>query len=446
MAFNGSGQFIRLYNWTNDANAGIDISSSRMDGEDNGYATGLSNCITKDGQQTVTADIPFNTHKITNIAAGTLSTDATNLGQVQAGAYQWAGAASGTDTIVLSLTPTLSAYTAGLIVGFLAAGANATTSVTVNINGLGAKSLTKQGATALAAGDIASANYLIFIWYDGTRFQLINPAAQGGLGTAAFLNVGTSANNIPQLDGSARLPAVDASLLINNNGFGVQTSIASAATTTLNANHNVLITGTTGITSFGSSASTATPIYLLEFNGALTLTYNATSLIIPGSANITTAAGDIAVAEYLGSGNWKIRDYHKINGKSTIAPAVTDITGIGTAASLNVGTSAGNIVQLDGSAKLPAVDGSQLTNLPSTVPTTQGAVGTYINGFKATVGNIAEGATIAGASLGTASISATAGFSTTGSSTPSGTWRVMSGTLVSNSGGAGTAPLCVRIV
>ena len=38
--------------------------------------------------------------------------------------------------------------------------------------------------------------------------------------------------------------------------------------------------------------------------------------------------------------------------------------GLGTAATLNVGTSANNVVQLDGSAKLPAVDGSQLTNLP----------------------------------------------------------------------------------
>lgn len=37
---------------------------------------------------------------------------------------------------------------------------------------------------------------------------------------------------------------------------------------------------------------------------------------------------------------------------------------LGTAAVLNVGTSANNVVQLDGSAKLPAVDGSALTNLP----------------------------------------------------------------------------------
>ena len=37
----------------------------------------------------------------------------------------------------------------------------------------------------------------------------------------------------------------------------------------------------------------------------------------------------------------------------------------GTAAALDVGTSANNVVQLDGTAKLPAVDGSALTNLAS---------------------------------------------------------------------------------
>ncbi len=39
--------------------------------------------------------------------------------------------------------------------------------------------------------------------------------------------------------------------------------------------------------------------------------------------------------------------------------------GLGTAAVADTGTSASNVVVLDGSARLPAVDGSQLTNLPS---------------------------------------------------------------------------------
>jgi hypothetical protein len=48
----------------------------------------------------------------------------------------------------------------------------------------------------------------------------------------------------------------------------------------------------------------------------------------------------------------------------TVTLSNTDISGLGTAATQDVGTSANNVVQLDGTAKLPAVDGSQLTNLP----------------------------------------------------------------------------------
>ena len=48
--------------------------------------------------------------------------------------------------------------------------------------------------------------------------------------------------------------------------------------------------------------------------------------------------------------------------------------GLGSAAVLTAGTSASNAVQLDGSARLPAVDGSQLTNLPATGATAGFAV------------------------------------------------------------------------
>lgn len=46
----------------------------------------------------------------------------------------------------------------------------------------------------------------------------------------------------------------------------------------------------------------------------------------------------------------------------TISQLKTDLA-YGSAAALDVGTSANKVVQLDSSAKLPAVDGSQLTNL-----------------------------------------------------------------------------------
>lgn len=51
-------------------------------------------------------------------------------------------------------------------------------------------------------------------------------------------------------------------------------------------------------------------------------------------------------------------------GANTASGARTNL-GLGTAAINNVGTAANNVVQLDSSAKLPAVDGSQLINLPT---------------------------------------------------------------------------------
>jgi hypothetical protein len=53
---------------------------------------------------------------------------------------------------------------------------------------------------------------------------------------------------------------------------------------------------------------------ILEFEGALTLTHNATSLILPGGANITTAAGDTALIVSEGAGNWRCVNYQTGRG------------------------------------------------------------------------------------------------------------------------------------
>ena len=80
------------------------------------------------------------------------------------------------------------------------------------------------------------------------------------------------------------------------------------------------------------------------------------------------------------SGEWEdgAVAYSEVTGTPSLATVATtgaysDLSGtptLGTAAAEDVGTSANNVVQLDGSARLPAVDGSQLTNLPSaSIPT-----------------------------------------------------------------------------
>jgi len=81
--------------------------------------------------------------------------------------------------------------------------------------------------------------------------------------------------------------------------------IASATTTDLGAVQGSAhdITGTTTITGLGTVAAGIPK--LIKFEGALTLTHNATSLILPGGENITTANGDTALVVSEGSGNWR---------------------------------------------------------------------------------------------------------------------------------------------
>jgi hypothetical protein len=68
MPFNGSGVFQRVRNWVADAAAGIKIRADYHDDEDDGFAQGLTNCITKDGQTIITQNIPFNSKRITGLA------------------------------------------------------------------------------------------------------------------------------------------------------------------------------------------------------------------------------------------------------------------------------------------------------------------------------------------------------------------------------------------
>ena len=119
---------------------------------------------------------------------------------------------------------------------------------------------------------------------------------------------------------------------------GTEGTIASATTTDLGSvvSNYMQVTGTTTITSFGSSASTDNPLYFLRFSGALQLTHNGTSLVLPTAANITTAAGDFLIALYRGSGNWTVLNYFRASGAALVGGGTIDIVS-GTTGTLTVG-------------------------------------------------------------------------------------------------------------
>lgn len=120
---------------------------------------------------------------------------------------------------------------------------------------------------------------------------------------------------------------------------GQQVNLASAATVDIGAQNSTLIniTGTTTITSFGANYNG--PRYI-RFDGALTLTNSAT-LVLPGAANITTAAGDSAIAVPIGlpATGWRVAAYQRADGRAISAPTSFPASGLtGTVAISNGGT------------------------------------------------------------------------------------------------------------
>lgn len=106
--------------------------------------------------------------------------------------------------------------------------------------------------------------------------------------------------------------------------FVALSTIASAATTELGSvrDWTLDISGTTTISSFGSTAPTGA-VKFLRFSGALTLTYNATSMILPGAADMAVSAGDCAELRHEGSGNWRLITFQR----ASVVPQ-TEIHGI----------------------------------------------------------------------------------------------------------------------
>jgi hypothetical protein len=184
MPFNGSGSFSTVYNWQTDAANGLNISSSRMQGQDADFAAGLSICMTKDGQQQAAANLPMGGFTLTNIANATAQKQPISVQDFQNGTPTWLGTVSGTDTITGAANIAPAAYARGQRFRGVTAGANTTNAVTLNVNGLGAKPVVKNGAIALAVGDLA-AGQVFEVTYDGTNFQI--SGSTGGRGS--LLNI-----------------------------------------------------------------------------------------------------------------------------------------------------------------------------------------------------------------------------------------------------------------
>lgn len=187
------------------------------------------------------------------------------------------------------------------------------------------------------------------LWYDATdqRWKLLAaPQSGGGGGSGTVTSVGLALPAIFSVSGS---PVTNSGTLTGTlatqsaNAIWAGPASGAAANPTFRALVGADLPAPTASTFGGvqaKSAETSNWLRTLGTDGVLTASQ-------PDFSNIS---GTAAISQ---GGT----------GATTASSARTNL-GLGTAATLDVGTSANKVVQLDGSARLPAVDGSQLTNLP----------------------------------------------------------------------------------
>jgi hypothetical protein len=188
MAWNGAGNFQRTNGsfsgsdvWQDDANAGYDIVDARHDTHDQDLAQGINNCLTKDGQNSPTTNLSMNTYKHLNVGDGTARNQYATVGQLQDQGVQALSGVGGTaNAITASMNPVISAYVTGARYTFKAI-SNSSSTVTLKIDSAPVVAVQYNGA-ALVSGEIASGRYHEVV-YDGTNFQLLNPASSASTRT-----------------------------------------------------------------------------------------------------------------------------------------------------------------------------------------------------------------------------------------------------------------------
>lgn len=156
------------------------------------------------------------------------------------------------DVYAITLVPAISAYKTGQTFTFKATNANTTTS-TLNVNGLGAKTIKKLGSTNLAANDIL-ASQIVQVQYDGTNFQMMSPVGNAPMtstGDASGLTVGivipimkslTAGQNVTAGQSGCVLPYPAADVTYDNSlyGTGTGSTVTSASFTVGNHSNRML--------------------------------------------------------------------------------------------------------------------------------------------------------------------------------------------------------------
>ena len=229
----------------------------------------------------------------TDVAVGTGNKYVTQTGLIH-NAETFAVDGSGSSTAYTAdLSPVPTSLTDGMTVRVKIVSANTTTTPTLNVNSLGAKTIVKYTNTALAVGDIGTNSYNTFV-YDSTNTVWVLQSPIANIVTQINYKTGftTGTLNIPAGGGTDTithnlgvLPRFIGISVANTSSVGAGGNSVSYGIATLTGStiNNQQSTASTGSTSYGQ-ASSSTKIAIVWGNG---------STSYASLSNVTTTTFDI---------------------------------------------------------------------------------------------------------------------------------------------------------
>ncbi|CAB4166714.1 Coiled stalk of trimeric autotransporter adhesin [uncultured Caudovirales phage] len=261
--------------WTGDASLGIGIEAGRHDTQDDDFQGGINQCLNKDGSNAATGNLNIGSNRLTNVSAGTARTDAINLSQVQDNSLLWGGTSGGTaNAQTLTLAPIITAYVAGQRYSFIAGFTN-TAAATLNINGVGTKSIFNAATgAAIGAGEIV-ATRAYEVLYDGTQFLLLNDVTP--IQNGDYIWLGTTGGTATAQTASAT-PAITAYKAGQKFRAKIGASLQSTGTTA--TTHTLLINGITPAKNIVNQDGTNPTAGTWVAGAIIELVYDGTNFVI----------------------------------------------------------------------------------------------------------------------------------------------------------------------
>ena len=158
--------------WQQAEQADRDIRADDADEHDQDMVDMIANCLTRDGQNAPTVNLPMNDKKHTGVADASANNEYAAWGQVLGvvGRYYAPAAVAGTgDAVRLTTNPVLTAYRAALVARFIVKARNSG-ATTVEIDALTAPAVKKVGGYDLDPDDWRIGDW-VEITHDGMNWQ-----------------------------------------------------------------------------------------------------------------------------------------------------------------------------------------------------------------------------------------------------------------------------------